>query len=91
MICEPCLYPEMGRSKDQPLSWGRWSSPRPAALWNPNITAVLCTVILNHWNSGLLVLSCEGQTVLWRLLSQGLLELKQACPAPDDLPDHEAG
>lgn len=27
----------------------------------------------------------------WQTLSQGLLELKQACPAPDDFPDHKAG
>lgn len=27
---------------------------------------------------------------LWRL-SQGLLELEQACPALDDFPNHEAG
>lgn len=32
-----------------------------------------------------------GQMVLWQLLSQGLLELEQAGPAPDDLPDHKAG
>lgn len=78
---------------------------RPTVLWTAKITTVLCTVALNcpgFWSPGRLVLSCGGQaghhrvlhtrqTVPQGLLPQGLLELKQARPAPDDLPDHKAG
>lgn len=69
----------------------------------PSVTAVLRTVT-GPPGSGLLVLT-DGQarpalpgplghsrpgSWLWRL-SQGLLELEQACPALDDFPNHEAG
>lgn len=72
-------------------------------LFRTSVTAVLCTVT-EPPGSGLLVLT-EGQARpallgplghsrpggrLWRL-SQGLLELEQACPALDDFPNHEAG
>lgn len=51
---------------------------------SPKVTARLCAVTSPWFSAG----QAQGA---WRLLSQGLLELKQARPTSDNLPDHEAG
>lgn len=77
---------------------------RPTAF-KPKVAAVLCAVTWNHpgfqspgpltqkagWVTPSLRVPGAGQTVLELPLSQGLLELEQACPTLDDLPDHKAG
>lgn len=77
------------------------AGPAKSQLLIGTPTSLLCSALSLSTTGTLasLVLSHEGQArpgqarqmVLWWLLSQGLLELKQACPASDDLPDHEAG